>query len=221
MAILDAAEPVFQRAGFYAARVEELAEAADVSVGTLYGYFPGKHGVYLALVERALELFEDYMRRSEDPTFTPLQRVLAGGDAYLRFHLEHPGYFQFFAYGLALSADAGVADSQDIDRICQRVNTLIDRFARQIDEAIAAGEAIDVDALTLTRFAWGSWNGVISLHRQPPALRITDEQIIRTLELGRWILRQALATPQITNPDGTINLAMPSISPAPTIPGDE
>lgn len=97
-AILDAAEAVFGREGYETARLEEIAEAADMSVGSIYTHFDGKRGVYLHLVERALVLFADYMERSDDPSMTPLQRVLAGGDAYLKFHLEHPGAFHFLAY---------------------------------------------------------------------------------------------------------------------------
>ena len=95
--VTHAAE-VFRARGYEAARVEEIAERADMSVGSIYLHFDGKRGLYLTLVDNALELFTQYMARSEDAAFTPLQRVLAGGDAYLRFHLDHPGAFQFLAF---------------------------------------------------------------------------------------------------------------------------
>lgn len=81
---------VFGPEGYDGARIEEIAELADVSVGSIYRHFDGKRGMYLQLVDRALGLFTEYMKRSDDPELTPLQRVLAGGDAYLRFHLDHP-----------------------------------------------------------------------------------------------------------------------------------
>ncbi len=206
--ILDAAEVVFSRHGFDGARIEVIAEDADVSVGTIYTHFDGKRGVYLHLVDRALELFGEYMARAEDPALSPLQRVLAGGDAYLRFHLDHPGAFQFLAYrspgSVPLSADADVEA-----RIRDRVGILLERFAAQIDEAIAAGEARPVDSSRLTRYLWGAWNGVIALGLQPDGLRISDEEIAETLELARWLLREGLAGAALRDANGEVGERVP------------
>ena len=87
-AILDAAEVVFSREGYDGARIEEIAELADVSVGSIYSHFDGKRGMYLQLVDRALGLFTQYMERSEDPALSPLTPELGGGDACDRFRLE-------------------------------------------------------------------------------------------------------------------------------------
>lgn len=211
-AILDAAEEVFRAAGYEGARIEEIAERADVSVGSIYVHFDGKRGLYLTLVERAVELFAGYMRRSEDPAFTPLQRVLAGGDAYLRFHLEHPGAFQFLAF-----RDPGHTALEEDDAVRTRVRLqigdLLDRFAASIDAAVAAGEARPVDAARLTRFLWGSWNGVIALRLQPDGLRLGDDEVTELLELGRWLLREAIAAPTLRGADGAVGdrVAMPHI----------
>ncbi|ORW88571.1 TetR/AcrR family transcriptional regulator [Mycolicibacter terrae] len=212
-AILDAAEAVFGRAGYGGARIEEIAELADVSVGSIYGHFDGKRGLYLQLVDRALELFTEYMTRSDDPSLSPLQRVLAGGDAYLRFHLDHPGAFHFLAYR-SPGAEPLSGDNETEARIRDRVGHLLRRFAGQIDNAIAAGEARPVDSLRLTHYLWGAWNGVIALRQQPDGLRITDDEIAETLELARWLLREGLATPALRDANGEVGdrVPLPSIS---------
>lgn len=207
-AILDAAEGVFSREGYERARIEDIAAAADMSVGSIYTHFDGKRGVYLHLVERALVLFEEYMVRSDDPTLTPLQRVLAGGDAYLRFHLEHPGAFHFLAY--RNPGMLPLADDEDIEaRIRDRVGGLLRMFAGQIDRAIAAGEARPVDSMRLTHYLWGAWNGVIALRLQPHGLRLTDEEITETLELARWLLREGLAAPGLRDANGEVGDRVP------------
>ena len=207
-AILDAAEEVFRARGYEAARVEEIAERADMSVGSIYLHFDGKRGLYLTLVDHALELFTQYMARSEDPAFSPLQRVLAGGDAYLRFHLDHPGAFQFLAFR-APGEDA-LADDDSLEaRVRDRVGFLLERFARQIDAAIEAGEARPVDSDRLTRFLWGAWNGVIGLQLQPDGLRLSDDEIARTLELGRWLLREGLAAAPLRDAAGEVGDRVP------------
>ncbi|MBX7431838.1 TetR/AcrR family transcriptional regulator [Mycobacterium sp. Y57] len=207
-AILDAAEVVFARDGYDGARIEEIAEAADVSVGSIYTHFDGKRGLYLQLVDRALTLFADYMRRVDDPTLGPLQRVLAGGDAYLRFHLDHPGAFHFLAYRSPGTRPLS-GDDETEARIRGQVGALLQNFAAEIDGAVAAGEARPVDSLRLTHYLWGSWNGVIALREQPDGLRISDEEIAQILELARWMLREALAAPALRDADGAVGDRVP------------
>jgi AcrR family transcriptional regulator len=52
-AILDAARSLFAGKGFESATMEEIAERADVSKGTLYKYFPTKKTVVVSLFIRA------------------------------------------------------------------------------------------------------------------------------------------------------------------------
>lgn len=51
-AILEAAEKLFQRVGYHEAKMADVAQAAGVSVGTLYKYFPGKIDVFTSLLQR-------------------------------------------------------------------------------------------------------------------------------------------------------------------------
>ncbi|WP_246398105.1 TetR/AcrR family transcriptional regulator [Mycobacterium vicinigordonae] len=207
-AILDAAELVFSREGYDGARIEEIAEAADVSVGSIYTHFDGKRGVYLHLVDRSLELFAEYMKRGEDSTLTPLQRVLAGGDAYLRFHLEHPGAFHFLANRNPGASPPSGQDGPEA-KIRDRVGELLRRFAALIDDAIEAGEARSVDSMRLTQFLWGAWNGVISLRLQPEGLLLSESEIVETLELARWLLREGLATAALRDSNGEVGERVP------------
>ncbi|MDT8912994.1 TetR/AcrR family transcriptional regulator [Amycolatopsis sp. PS_44_ISF1] len=211
--LLDAAESALLRHGYDAARVDDIAAEAGVSVGSIYVHFGGKRGLHAAVVERVLELFAAYARRAEDPELTPLQRVLAGGEAYLRFHLEHPGAFQF----LARHDDPGWDDETEA-RIRDRVGRLLDGFAGTIEEAVACGEARPVDARRLTHFLWGSWNGVIALRRQPEGIRLSEREIAETLELGRWLLREALAAPGLRDENGEVGDRVPLPPPAPPAP---
>jgi AcrR family transcriptional regulator len=52
--ILDAAATVFARRGFDAARMDDIAQEAGLSKGTLYWYFKSKESLTLALLDRLL-----------------------------------------------------------------------------------------------------------------------------------------------------------------------
>lgn len=60
--ILDAATELFGRDGFDQVKAERIAEAAGVSVGTFYNYFPGKTEILMTLVAVENERLEDIGR---------------------------------------------------------------------------------------------------------------------------------------------------------------
>ncbi len=65
--ILDAALRVFARRGFYKARMDDIAEEAHLSKGTLYWYFRGKDAILQALVDKVFQLvMRDMMRIAAD-----------------------------------------------------------------------------------------------------------------------------------------------------------
>jgi len=53
--ILNAAEKAFIEHGFHAAGMALIAAEAEMSPGLIYRYYPGKHDIILAIIERQLE----------------------------------------------------------------------------------------------------------------------------------------------------------------------
>ncbi len=58
--ILDASAELLRESGYDGLTTREVARRAGVPIGTLYQFFPGKHGLVAALAERNLE---DYLGR--------------------------------------------------------------------------------------------------------------------------------------------------------------
>jgi len=54
-AVLDAVPRVLRRHGAEAITTNRVAEAAGVSIGSLYQYFPDKHAIFMALHERHVD----------------------------------------------------------------------------------------------------------------------------------------------------------------------
>ncbi|MFI7588443.1 TetR/AcrR family transcriptional regulator [Spongisporangium articulatum] len=58
--LLQAAREVFVAQGYHAAAMDEIAERAGVSKPVLYQHFPGKHELYMALLDHyAVEVIDD------------------------------------------------------------------------------------------------------------------------------------------------------------------
>lgn len=63
--ILDCAARAFAKDGYHKANVNELAEAAEISVGSLYSYFDSKEDMFDAVFERASQLTNEIQARAE------------------------------------------------------------------------------------------------------------------------------------------------------------
>ena len=97
--VRSAAERVFAEHGFAGARVEQIAQAAGVSVGTIYRAYPGKkREIYRDLqVQRGTELIgrtqgvgiEAWRRRGD-----VLDGMLAGLGALAEYFMRHPDYLR-------------------------------------------------------------------------------------------------------------------------------
>jgi AcrR family transcriptional regulator len=89
--ILDAAEDVFGREGLHAARMEDVASRAGVSVGTLYNYFSDRNALIGALLasRRAVLLAEvdaALAQNAEAPFVMQLERMLETFFAHFEAH---------------------------------------------------------------------------------------------------------------------------------------
>jgi AcrR family transcriptional regulator len=76
-AILDAAAADFARFGFTAAKVDDIASQAGISVGALYKYFGNKENCFLAVLENGMRELEAQLDRVMASEFDPWSRIEA------------------------------------------------------------------------------------------------------------------------------------------------
>jgi AcrR family transcriptional regulator len=87
--LLEAAASVFAERGYEAARIEQIAEAADVSAGLLYRHFAGKRELYAELVHRADKELLRHLAEAAAPGPPSGRRLELGLDAVLAFVEGH------------------------------------------------------------------------------------------------------------------------------------
>jgi TetR/AcrR family transcriptional regulator, fatty acid metabolism regulator protein len=88
--ILDAAERVFARAGFYNARVAEIAKEAGVADGTIYLYFKSKDDLLISLFESRMQRVLDTLAEAIAPHQSARDRLLAFIGAYTQLVSDNP-----------------------------------------------------------------------------------------------------------------------------------
>jgi len=190
-AIRDAAERLFIGRGYSATTMDELAQEADVAVGSIYAHFGSKEGVYSALIERALELDKQYCDAGFDAGSSPAERLLGLAEGYLRFAREHPGYFQLFRFPPPDRPGAELTPTATA-RVAQRIKDETRRMAGEIQRGIDEGLGRPMDANITATFLWAAWDGVISCHLGPSNMGLTDRQFDAVLDRAREFLALGL-----------------------------
>jgi len=88
--ILSAAERIFARHGFFAAKVSDVAKEAGVADGTIYLYFKSKDELLISLFERRMQQVNDTLRAAIAKVKSPKDQLRAFVQAYLQLVADEP-----------------------------------------------------------------------------------------------------------------------------------
>lgn len=161
--IIDAAERIFFAKGLDAATMDEIAEEAELSKGTLYIYFNSKEELYLQIHLRGNQLLTRYFREASEKKNKGIEKLRAIGEAYYRFFLEQPDYATAVMY--YESKDFDLSNYESCAQECaQAGKETLDVVIEAIQVGIADGSIrSDVDPLKTAVVLWGESTGIIKL----------------------------------------------------------
>lgn len=94
--VLEAAEAVFARKGYHEATVQEIADRAEFSVGSIYNLFESKTGILAELIKMRTEEFFAEVEERMDGQEEVLGKVGAAIAAKLGFFQQHRQFFLIF-----------------------------------------------------------------------------------------------------------------------------
>jgi AcrR family transcriptional regulator len=92
--ILDAAQKIFFEKGLIVATMDEIAEAAELSKGTLYLYYSSKEDLYLAVMMRGTEELYGEFERIGLSQRSSVEKIIKLGDAYKKYFYKHRKFFR-------------------------------------------------------------------------------------------------------------------------------
>ena len=164
--IIDAAEEVFLVKGLEEATMDEIAEKAELSKGTLYIYFKSKEALYMAISLRATSAlrrnFEEVLRTGENNE----QLLMNLGRAYIEFAGKYPLYFRTMSFveTKEMNFDLG---SDPIARQCHEAGMgVLGILAQVIEEGQKEGCFYEeIDPWKTSIVLWASGNGVIQMEQ--------------------------------------------------------
>lgn len=177
--ILDAAVKVFARLGFNKARMEDLADEAGVSKGTLYLYFESKDALIQAIMENLIVRELDNARTLAHGDGTASERLLGFtrlmGEDIRRIEPFIGLYFEFMA--LITRSKSGKA------LIRRYFEAFMDILEPLIQEGIETGEFRSVDVRESALAIGAILEGVILLWVYAPNTVDLETQFVSGVEL--------------------------------------
>ncbi len=155
--ILRAAVTLFKAEGYRAARIEDLAEIAEVSVGTVYNYYRTKGDILISIV--AMEV-EEVLETGAELAADPPPGLETALRTLILHYCEHSLSYlskEMWRMAMAISIEASETPNG------RRYNALDRKLARQVTDLIATlqrrGEArSDVDPEPIGRLVFNDLN---------------------------------------------------------------
>jgi AcrR family transcriptional regulator len=123
--LLTAARRLFNRKGYDGAAIEAIAEAADVSVGTVYNHFPTKMHLLVEMLEAAIG---EVMAADVATVANPPRDAVAAVHGLIMSYLK-----VFDGFDRALLRQMTMAIFQDVKTFGTRNNTLEALMAEQLE----------------------------------------------------------------------------------------
>lgn len=140
--ILEAAEQVFADHGFEAAKLQQISKLAGLSMGTIYGVFPGKTEILDALLEdRGREILEQAKAAADDAK-DPLAALDGLIQLYVGYFVEHPHFLRMHLRQGTSWVISPATGANGRAAIWSEIHAL---HARVFEDGIAAGVFVDED----------------------------------------------------------------------------
>lgn len=156
-AILESAKTLIGEKGSAGLKIQEIAQRAGITAGSMYQYFPNKAAILRALGEEYLEMFHALLQRSLSTPPSNVQECVDAFDTlfdqFYKVNCQDPVLRDIW---LSISVDKTMRDI-DIRSSRRNANLLFDTFKHLFDERHWPG---------LQRYF------LLVVHITPPAIRL-------------------------------------------------
>ncbi len=173
-AILDAAQELIATEGYHGLRMDAVAEAAELSKGTLYLYFENKDALCAAVATRLIDNLIPVVESSLEDARSGLLAVRRLLQSYYDFTREQPHHFRFAIAWL--SAGERMDDSTESFQVYRsRVGQMLSLVIACIERGREDGSIrADIEPLPQALQLWASFLGIvlIGLNEESMAQRI-------------------------------------------------
>ena len=161
-AVMRATARILVKRGYQATTTNHIAEAAGVSVGSLYQYFPNKEAIVAALLDRHLEEGQEFLRQgTANALGQPLEQAARGLiEGLLAAHRVDPDLHRVFAEELPR-----IATFERIHKLEQETLALVRAYIEVRLPELAKKRKVDVVAFVIVHAVEAVTHGAVLFRR--------------------------------------------------------
>lgn len=161
--IISAAEKIFFEKGLAQATMDEIADAAELSKGTLYLYYKSKEDLYLSVAMKGSEILYQLFSKVLASGAPAIKMIANLGEAYYEYFQSYRDYFRMYYFFENSQVQSQV--SPEMMEICQQCdrsiwNLVVSVLQRGIDEGVLRK---DLDPLEAGVMLWSNSNGIMRI----------------------------------------------------------
>lgn len=177
--ILEEAEKLILEKGLNHLNMDEVAERAEVSKGSLYLYFNNKTDLVLGICHKASELMNTMTSKVLTENKTGLEMVYQIGVNYIRFATEHPEYYRAMKFLESFKDQEDSKNSAYLSMCSQNRQESFRVMVRAIQIGMQDGSINKTyDPQQLALLLWSTSHGVVNMahmHQNAGHFKLLDD----------------------------------------------
>ncbi|HUU27158.1 MAG TPA: TetR/AcrR family transcriptional regulator [archaeon] len=155
--IIETAERIFSEKSYYLTSIQEIADAVEFSVGTIYNFFESKEDLYSKIFQFR---FDEYMKMFEDVFISDdssLRKIRKINVIKIKFFEKHKSFFLLYFHS---TAGSGMPPGLD-ESSSKRYDDYLQKIELVFKEAINTGKIKQIDPENLAVAFEGLTNAFI------------------------------------------------------------
>ncbi|BCU83138.1 hypothetical protein JIR001_29210 [Polycladomyces abyssicola] len=174
--ILEAALKVYRARGYHGAEIGEIARVAGLGRGLIYYYFRNKRDLFLTLIRRTLEAWQERAKDILDADLSVVERLARYLKEMCVLALQHPEITYFHT---TISRNLRVIFPNEAEEVMSLYEQyMFVSFRHLIEEGVRRGELRDVDPRVAERMFFSVLFGALDNENM-----ITPEHIDPLMEI--------------------------------------
>jgi AcrR family transcriptional regulator len=185
--ILTTALNQFSLKGYYSTRIQDIAEAAEISQGLMYYYYPSKEAIYIDLVGDSIEKINETARYVREMNKTYGEKIMYA----LRILFKTIETSYRFRQTCRMIAQATYQEdiSEDAQSQLDKKRDIAYRIMAEIfRKGQVEGSVVDGDSMELSILFWTSVNGLaIYYATRDIASKLPDYKLVARMFLRNFV----------------------------------
>ena len=163
--IVDGALAIITRTGSAeAVTLRSVAREVGIAAPSIYAHFPDREAILAAVVMKVFDDLRDRLEEADAPLSDPIERLVAGSQAYVSFGLENPGRYSTSVHAGTSSGPSSSHPASSRSRSCRRSEERASRCSSTaIRDCVDAGVSSSTDVFADATAVWVALHGTVSL----------------------------------------------------------